>query len=276
MLQRVFFLLCFMGLLTACKVAVIVVEGGEVQSTASGTCSAGVVCVHQVNDANFTETFTAVAAPGWYFDKWSTGVDFICGQEPSSACLLSNVGTGGNAVAQDVIASDKTFMVMPRFLPAAPITDTITVASVEWAQVDLFLNLTWDDINAACPSGTCTSGAVLNGHDMSGWRWATRSEVGGLFQATTPHPGGIAHYSEIFVGDFQWADDFIDVIGFRETSSIPALQARFVSGYTSGPGTEPKANIERFVFPEMYASANTTGQDTSVASAKGAWFYLAP
>jgi hypothetical protein len=35
---------------------------------------------------------------------------------------------------------------------AAPITDTVTINGTEWAQVNLFLNLSWNDINACVAS----------------------------------------------------------------------------------------------------------------------------
>jgi hypothetical protein len=45
------------------------------------------------------------------------------------------------------------------------ITDTVTVDGKVWAQVDLFTNLSWNDINAVCPEGACFG--ILNGHDMT-------------------------------------------------------------------------------------------------------------
>lgn len=62
---RVLVFLAMAGLVADCKVAVIVVAGGEVQSIVSGTCLAGDVCIVEVNDTNFSESFTAVPNPGW-------------------------------------------------------------------------------------------------------------------------------------------------------------------------------------------------------------------
>jgi hypothetical protein len=52
---------------------------------------------------------------------------------------------------------------------AVPITgaDAMTVDGTDWAQVDLFTNLSWNDINAYCPGGVCDTGR-LNGNDMEG------------------------------------------------------------------------------------------------------------
>lgn len=63
---------------------------------------------------------------------------------------------------------------------AGPITDIVTVDGKQWAQVDLFTNLSWDDINGVCPGGVCGSG-TLNGYDMYGWSWASIDEMNNLF-----------------------------------------------------------------------------------------------
>jgi hypothetical protein len=57
--------------------------------------------------------------------------------------------------------------------------DIVSLGGLEWAQPDLFLGLSWDDINAACPGGVCGA-ATLNGFDMAGWNWATNSDVTNL------------------------------------------------------------------------------------------------
>jgi hypothetical protein len=63
---------------------------------------------------------------------------------------------------------------------AASITDTVFANGNEWAQPDLFLDLSWNDINTVCPGGVCGSGS-LNGYDMAGWVWATVDELNQLF-----------------------------------------------------------------------------------------------
>lgn len=60
-------------------------------------------------------------------------------------------------------------------------TDIVTADGKEWAQPDLFLNLSWNDIAAQCPAGVCGSGAELNGYDVSGWTWASQDAVDALF-----------------------------------------------------------------------------------------------
>ena len=168
------------ALVAGCKVAVIVVEGGEVQSIGSATCLEGTICIVEVNDTNFSETFTAVPNPGWRFVKWNSGEGFFCGGSTDSTCTISTVGTAGNADIEASIASDQTFYIMPIFgLGGLGGLDTVTVDGREWAQVDHFTNLSWDDINAVCPEGVCSG--VLNGYDMTGWTWASFDDVSALF-----------------------------------------------------------------------------------------------
>jgi Thrombospondin type 3 repeat len=59
--------------------------------------------------------------------------------------------------------------------------NTITVHGRVWAQPDLFKNLSWDAINAVCPGGVCGSDVILNGWDVSGWTWASNTDLCELF-----------------------------------------------------------------------------------------------
>jgi hypothetical protein len=86
-------LLAITGFITGCKLAVIVVEGGEVQSTGSGTCVASAICIVDVSDSYFSETFSAVPDPGWYFQKWNAGIDFsvVAPTFRHAVCLLKGM-----------------------------------------------------------------------------------------------------------------------------------------------------------------------------------------
>jgi hypothetical protein len=59
--------------------------------------------------------------------------------------------------------------------------DKVTVDGTDWAQVDLFTNLSWNDINAVCPAGVCVNSGTLNGYDMTGWAWASLGDINDLF-----------------------------------------------------------------------------------------------
>ncbi len=64
--------------------------------------------------------------------------------------------------------------------------DIVNASGKEWAQVDLFTSLSWNDINAVCPGGACTSGGTLNGYDMTGWIWASVNDMNAFFNYTEP------------------------------------------------------------------------------------------
>lgn len=179
-LIKVLVILFVTAVVAGCKVAVIVVEGGEVQSIGSGTCLEGTICIVEVNDTNFSETFTAVPNLRWRFVKWNSGEGFFCGDSTNPRCVLSTVEFDGNEGIETIIASDQSFYLMPIFEPIfEPVLGTVTVDGKEWAQVDSFANLSWNDINAVCPEGVCSG--VLNGYDMTGWTWASFDDVSALF-----------------------------------------------------------------------------------------------
>ncbi len=174
--------------LSGCKLAVIVVEGGEVQSTTSGTCQVAVpgitgsACIHEVTDTNYTETFTAVPEAGWEFVKWNSGGDFFCADSTNPVCVLSNVGTAGNAGIEAIIASDKAYYIMPIFQQRT--FSTINADGKEWAQTDVFWGLNWNEVDAVCPEstgGVCNG--VLNGYEVTGWIWASNSDVEALYSS---------------------------------------------------------------------------------------------
>jgi hypothetical protein len=79
---------------------------------------------------------------------------------------------------------------------AGPITgaDIVTVDGTDWAQVDLFTDLSWNDINTVCPGGVCGAG-TLNGYDMSGWEWASVSDLNSLFNGYLSAQGVSGDYS---------------------------------------------------------------------------------
>lgn len=69
-------------------------------------------------------------------------------------------------------------------LDARPACPEIIVASGRyWRQPSLFMNLSWNDIDAICPAakgGACDG--ILNGRNLSGWTWASSAELRTLFE----------------------------------------------------------------------------------------------
>jgi hypothetical protein len=179
--SRVFLLLSIAVLMAGCRLAVIVVEGGEVQSTSSGTCVAGMICIVDVDDPGFSETFTAVPDTGWYFRKWNSGDRFLCGRSTNPICKLSFKGYEESNEVQEMVASSHVFYLMPVFTLPQPISGTIIVNGREWAQPDLFIGLSWDEIKAVCSAQTGACSGLLNGYKMTGWTWASLDDVTALF-----------------------------------------------------------------------------------------------
>lgn len=85
----------------------------------------------------------------------------------------------------------------------------------EWYQPVDVVGYSWDDLFAVCGSGPCSGRVGGFGPDLTGWTWASVYDVGSLFQATTPHPGGIATYIDNTPEDNgpAWANDLISSSG---------------------------------------------------------------
>jgi hypothetical protein len=262
---------------------VIVVEGGEVQSIGSGTCLEGTICMVEVNNTNFSESFTAVPKVGWAFVKWNTGEGFFCGDSTDPTCVLSTIGTDGNAGIESIIASDQTFYVMPDFRPG--LSDTISVAGKEWAPVDPFTNLSWSQMNAACPDGICDG--VLNGYDMTDWTWASVDDVNALLNhyivshELGPGPDYFADYENR--GNTTWATAFYND-GWHATHST----IRYIAGWMHDKrpgyggmgefidvlGTDgPYGDLDRVMTQVLTLNSHTK---EAASSGVGGWFFLAP
>ena len=177
-------------LITGCKVAVIVLEGGEVQSEGAGTCAPGTNCIVEVGD-NYSDTFTAVPAEGWYFEKWNSGYGFLCGGSIKPNCLVSNKEADSSDInVLGLIRSDTTFYLMPVFWRKPP---TVIAGDKEWLRPEEF-PYTAEEVRAICPGpdGVCTGqlevrhfrgiagGGMFN---LTGYIWASSEEVSSLFNA---------------------------------------------------------------------------------------------
>ena len=272
---KLILLICITALLASCKLAVIVVEGGEVQSIGSGTCAADSICIIDVDDPNFSETFTAFPDTNWYFHNWNSGDGFFCGGSTDPTCNLSFQGHEVSEAVEDMVASSETFYLMPVF---KPYQDTIIVAGREWAQVDLFTNLSWNQINAVCPKGICAG--MLNGHDMTGWTWASVEDLNALFNHYVGRdvlgPGPDNYMDD---PNSEWAPGFFND-GWRDMDSgsedevggwVRSL-AREFDAYTPSLVNDFTPLDDTF---DMIATDPTTGVELKGDSI-GGWFYRSP
>lgn len=99
--------------ITGCKLAVIVGEGGDVVSqSGNNDCSGPDYCIIDITSPTFSETFTAVARPGYEFVKWQDGWGFQCADQVSTVCTVSLTGGAAGAAA---VATYETASVRPVF-----------------------------------------------------------------------------------------------------------------------------------------------------------------
>lgn len=163
---------------------------------------------------------------------------------------------------------------------AVPITDAdiVTVDGTDWAQVDLFVNLSWNDFNAVCPSGVCAIGGTLNGYDMTNWIWASQEALGSLFHSTTPHPGGIGRFEEYVTPEpNQLVNDFIDMVGFNATRDLnfsPLGIWREVIGYASNmENAIAGVSVSNYIAENVAFVSNEGIFEGAVSLERGGWFY---
>jgi uncharacterized repeat protein (TIGR02543 family) len=153
--------------------------------------------------------------------------------------------------------------------PGATITDTVTVDGRVWAQVVLFTNLSTVQISAVCPVGACINGGVLNGHNMTGWTWASAVDLHALFNfyGVDP-PMNIARQTVGGSYGSVWATNFFNG-GWRPTenfSTVTLLRGWYLTGIAG-----------------MYDSHEYPTEDRSFTDSQagpggsysyvGAWFY---
>ena len=188
----IFLLVSINALMTGCKLAVISVEGGEVQSR-FGTCFEGNVCIVEgLPRENTAEQFIAVPNPGWFFHKWNSGERFICSDYALPECELNFGNIEDDAdLLRKVRASSEVFYLMPVFkdYPRATLGNeprTITAEGVSqlWLQPADFLNYSYNQVAEVCPEGICSGDLPgLSTFDLTGYFWASSSDVELLFLA---------------------------------------------------------------------------------------------
>jgi len=192
LISRIFLLLSINVLLLGCKLAVISVEGGEVQSR-FGTCLEGNVCIIDgLPRENTAEQFIAVPNPGWFFHKWNSGERFICSDYALPECELNfgNIEDDPDLLRK-FRASSEVFYLMPVFkdypratLGNEPRTITSEGAHQLWLQPADFLNYSYNQVAEVCPDGVCSGGLPGSStFDLTGYLWASSEDVELLFLA---------------------------------------------------------------------------------------------
>jgi hypothetical protein len=160
----------------------------------------------------------------------------------------------------------------------------------------LFAGLSWGTINAACPSGNCTTGATLHGYDMTGWVWAGVDAVASMFNfylsgagvpiADQIYPDWSHSYTEIApVGvDASWIAEFF--AEWRPTQTqvegnyLNLADAAYTDrggdnfGYIEA-GDGPDVNLQGLQRWNIVATPQFHYNETYVNPYNGAFFYKA-
>lgn len=171
--------------------------------------------------------------------------------------------------------------------PGKAITDTVVVDGKEWAQVNLFANLSWQEISTACPDGVCLDGSVLSGNDMTGWVWATPGEIYPLINYFIGSDQVGPFLTNETVSSSVWATDMFGpgFFGPTETSGTGSPTTQRVTGLVFGclyyDATPPYDPCWITVVDEVSSDARyivTYGllQPIDVIPNMGAWFYRMP
>jgi len=174
------------AIVVGCKLAVIVVEGGDVESDRNGVCGIKSVCIIDVPDTSFQDVFVPRAQDGWYFDSWKYGHKFLCGGSINPVCELSFAGL--EEELEDIVATSETFYLMPEFRPIQPGTvvvngRTVIAADRAWLQPVDFVGYSFNQVNEVCPEGACSGTLPGSTIDLTGYVWASTDDVRLLFQA---------------------------------------------------------------------------------------------
>ena len=124
-IARPFLLLLLLLLLTlsGCRITQVVPQGGFI-SSASGVrdCQAGQTCVITIDGVLFSDTFTAVAAPGYRFVGWQAGQGSLCAGS-DLPCALLNLPVSLSALDAD------TYLLPAFEFVGAPVSINSTSAS---------------------------------------------------------------------------------------------------------------------------------------------------
>ncbi|MFT4518835.1 MAG: hypothetical protein ACI9JM_001220 [Halioglobus sp.] len=246
----------FMGILGGCKLHVISPPSGDIVSgSGSLDCPGGSVCEFEITDTDSAEEFTAIPRPGYRFVRWQSGEGLGCSTTEGPTCTLQI--PEDELAAEFIVNSLLIASIIPVYTDTGIDTDgdgfldsddscpdfglpgyiddlgcPLLFATVlapdgnEWSQPTSFRNLSWNEVDAACPAGAC-SGA-LGGFDVTGWSWANIDNANTLFNSygvspsMGPGPDVRTEQASIWARNFLGTDDFSPTIGDIPVSSLYA------------------------------------------------------
>jgi hypothetical protein len=164
---------------------------------ASGTINSGNTPVCALALANGQSMFSCAENLGQFSlnvppdqDGNITLMVFADGFKPLKVVAEADPDTDGDGLRNSLDEDDDNdgILDVDDALPLCLVTGALVPSCIvmadgkEWAQPVLFRNLSWNQINAVCFGGPCVAGGILNGHDMTGWTWASATELLTLFE----------------------------------------------------------------------------------------------
>lgn len=173
--------------------------------------------------------------------------------------------------------------------PASALHIPVTVNGQEWLQPLDFVNLTWSGISQVCAPSSGLCGGELNGMDVTGYTWASISDLQSLFnyyigsELLGPGHGQHAEDESIWAPAF-FADGWVSVYGDASVIHLTGGMVRN-SYFTTEHGQltylsylEDRWGVPEYDLPNIdVVSADTdVGPQLSVGSSYssvGAWFF---
>jgi hypothetical protein len=162
---------------------------------------------------------------------------------------------------------------------SAALLPPVTVGGTSWLQpLDFVNNTTWGDINTVCNAVTGACNGSLGGNDLTGWTWASISDVNVLFNhyigSPVLSPDTFGYYASMGVDwlSAMQADGFLETFNYPGSPDIPAWST--IGGFhrtTIGDGqVYTRALTTNAQHSEVVTGVSTGTNNTQIYN--GAWF----
>jgi hypothetical protein len=148
--------------LVACKVRIVVPEGGQVALQSGSYCPSGKTCEIDVVDIFFDETFTAVPSTGYKFQSWAKRDRSLCGGN-ARPCHLFTSGFAGNDFLMAFLGTEDIFYLQPVFEKLA--ASVLSINNIQGGWIGSL------ELSSTALPGKCT--------------WSVNSRVSGTIVYTT-------------------------------------------------------------------------------------------
>lgn len=106
--------------MTACKLQVIAPEGGVITAP-DGTergfvCGESVICSVEIDEADYSQTFTVTSVPPYEFVRWQDGRGFLCADSAEPTCTVTLPGGEIGAAVINLLSPAASIMPVYRYV----------------------------------------------------------------------------------------------------------------------------------------------------------------